>query len=433
MYGLAGCDIAASKKKTLLTRIRLQRAFEKIAVEKTVLILTDGMADEPIAELGGKTPIEFADTPNMDYIAREGACGIFRSLPEGYPTSSDVANMSVMGYDPAKYYSGRGPLEALSQGIEMGSNDVAWRCNLVFVDGDILVDYSAGHLDNTVARKLITDLGKEFNCADFTFYPGVSYRNILITHGKGFTDKVIYEKPDDSQGKRLSTLLLKADDDSAESQRTVKRLNTLMRETRSFLTSHPLNNNEQKPANMIWLWSPGKRPNLPRFVDKYRGVQGAIISAVDVIFGLGKCAGMNIIKVPGATGFIDTNYEGKADAAVKALNNHDFVYLHVEAADECSHMGDLQLKLKAIEDIDKRLIGRLRDQLGERPVTLAVLPDHPVPIRLRVHTRDPVPVAICGPHISKDHCQHYSERIAKNGALGRLEGDKLMKLILNCP
>ena len=390
------------------------------------------MADEPLPEIEGKTPVEYAHTPNMDVIAREGACGVFRSLPEGYPTSSDVANMSVMGYDPAVYYSGRGPLEALSQDIDLGDDDIAWRCNLVWVDGDTLIDYSAGHVENARARQLILDLASEFNCKEYTFYPGVSYRNILVLHGKKFTDRVVYEKPDDSQGKQVSKLLLKSVDNNPKSSRTAGLLNELMRNSRKFLEDHPLNKNQKGLANMVWLWSPGKRPNLPSFYKKYGGIKGAIISAVDVIFGLGKCVGMDIIRVSGATGFIDTNYEGKADAAIMALNDHDFVYLHVEAADECSHMGDLQLKLKAINDIDQRLIGRLRSKLPYEKITLALLPDHPVPIKLRVHTRTPVPVAVWGPHISKDSCETYSETVAPNGALGCLEGDQLMKLILNC-
>ena len=390
------------------------------------------MADEPLAELGGKTPTEHAHTPNMDTIAREGACGLFTSLPKGYPTSSDVANMSVMGYDPALYYSGRGPLEALSQNIELKKNDIAWRCNLIQVDGDILADYSAGHIEDSNANQLMKDLRKEFNCEEFTFHAGVSYRNILVLHGNQYTDAVIYEKPDDSQGKKISKLLLKPADNSLEASRTVSLLNKLMKDSRAFLQDHPINKNRNEPANMVWLWSPGKQPMLPSFSDKYGGAKGAIISAVDVIFGLGQCVGMETIKVPGATGFIDTNYEGKADAAVKALLDHDFVYLHVEAADECSHMGDLQLKLKAIEDIDKRLIGRLMKQITGKNVTLALLPDHPVPIKLRVHTRDPVPFAICGRHIETDNCKVFSEIVARHGALGHLKDDELMKLVLNC-
>ncbi len=401
-------------------------------MNKTILILTDGMADDQLPELGEKTPVEYANTPNMDWIATEGACGTFLTLPDGYPTSSDVANMSVLGYDPARHYTGRGPLEALSQGIEMGADDSAWRCNLVYADGDILVDYSGGHIDNVDAKILMEDLGSEFNCDEFTFYPGVSYRNILMLHGDQFSTNIEYEKPDASQGKRIKDLLLKPADNSPAAKFTADFLNDLMYKTRSFLENHPVNKKRTHSANMIWPWSPGKKPQLPSFRKKYGNVSGAIISAVDVIFGLGKCLGLEMIKVPGATGFIDTNYEGKADAAVKALDHYDFVYLHVEAVDECSHLGDLDLKIKAIEDIDKRMIGRVREKLAGRDITYAVLPDHPVPVKRRIHTRDPVPFAISGKHIQKDGCKYFSEIEAKHGTLGYLTGDSLMKLILNC-
>ncbi len=400
---------------------------------KTILFLADGMADEPLPELGGKTPVEYAHTPHMDKIAQEGACGTFLTLPEGYPTSSDVANMSVLGYDPSVHYTGRGPLEALSQGIKMAQDDIAWRCNLIYAEGDTLVDYSGGHINNDDARQLMHDLGKTFNTTERTFYPGVSYRNLLLLHGSQFTDKVHYEKPDASQGMLISDLLLQPGDESPAARYTATYLNNLMLETRSFLAAHPINQGRKCPANMIWLWSPGPQPRLPSFSEKYGGIRAAIISAVDVIFGLGACVGMDIIRVPGATGFIDTNYEGKADAAVAALDTHDFVYVHVEAPDECSHLGDLKLKLQAIEDLDRRLMGRVMEQLQGEAVTFALLPDHPVPVRLRIHTRDPVPFAIWGRHILRDDCTHYSEREALRGALGFQRGEGLMRLVLNLP
>ncbi len=401
-------------------------------MNKTILILTDGMADDPLPELNGKTPVEYANTPNMDWIAATGACGIFLTLPDGYPTSSDVANMSVLGYDPAQHYTGRGPLEALSQGIEMAPEDHAWRCNLIHTAGDVLVDYSGGHINTDDAKILMEDLGHKFNCDEFTFHSGVSYRNLLMLHGDQFSTNVNYEKPDASQGKKIDDLLLKPADDSSAAKFTAEFLNDLMYKTRSFLEHHPINSSRSHPANMIWPWSPGKKPQLPSFKQKYGNISGAIISAADVIFGLGKCAGLEMIKVPGATGFIDTNYEGKADAAVDALKDHDFVYLHVEVADECSHLGDLDLKIKAIEDIDKRMIARVREKLAGQDITYALLPDHPVPVKLRIHTRDPVPFAISGKHIKPDGCQYFSEVVAKEGNLGYLTGDSLMKLILNC-
>lgn len=401
---------------------------------KTILFLTDGMADEPLDELAGKTPLEHAHTPYMDRIARQGASGTFLSLPDGFPTSSDVANMSVLGYDLATYYTGRGPLEAMSQGIDLQPDDIAWRCNLVQVEGDTLVDYSGGHIEHEDAIQLIADLKQEFDCDEFTFHPGVSYRNLIVTHGKRFSPRVAYEKPDASQGLSIHDILLEpaepADRAAAE---TADFLNDLTLRSREFLAQHPLNRKRQAPANMIFPWSPGRKPAMQPFVEKYAGRRGAVISAVDVIFGLGVCAGMSIIRVPGATGFIDTNYEGKADAAVQALAEHDFVYLHVEAADECSHMGDLKLKMQAIHDIDRRLVGRVLDQLEGETVTYAVLPDHPVPLAQRIHTRTPVPFAICGPHIEPDSCDAYSETLAPTGSIGRLQGDELMRRVLDLP
>jgi 2,3-bisphosphoglycerate-independent phosphoglycerate mutase len=400
---------------------------------KTILFLTDGMADLPLPELGGKTPLEYAHTPHMDAIAHRGASGTFLSLPAGFPTSSDVANLSVLGYDLATCYPGRGPLEALSQGLHLGPQDIAFRCNLIHADGDTLVDYSGGHLDQARANQLIAALKQAFDSDQVTFHPGVSYRNLLILHGSQFSPQVHYEKPDASQGLHIPDLLLRPADDSAAARHTAAFLNDLTLRSRAILADHPANHGHDHPANLIWPWSPGRKPIMPAFSEKYAGARGAVISAVDVIFGLGACAGMDIIRVPGATGFIDTNYEGKADAAVQALQDHDFVYLHVEAADECSHMGDLQLKLRAITDIDHRLVGRVMAQLQDQEVTYAVLPDHPVPIHQRIHTRTPVPVSICGPHIVPDAIAAYSETLAPTGTLGHFTGDQLMRRILNLP
>jgi 2,3-bisphosphoglycerate-independent phosphoglycerate mutase len=400
-------------------------------MSKSILFLADGMADEPIDELNGKTPLEAAHTPNMDSIALNGASGTFLSLPDGFPTSSDVANMSVMGYDLAKYYPGRGPIEAVSQDIPLSESDVAWRCNLVTVENDILKDYSAGHIDNEVSTKLMECLHEKLGNDKISFYPGVSYRNLLVLHGDGFSDKIDYSKPDSSQGERVCDLKLKALDGSKEALETVAFLESVMQEAAEILSSHPLNKGKADPANSIWPWSPGHKPSFELFSDKYSGKKGAVISAVDVIFGIAKCAGMDVVKVPGATGYIDTNYKGKAEAAIDALKNHDFVYLHVEAIDECSHMGDLNLKMKAIEDFDSKIVGPVLSALKGQDVAFAVLPDHPVPIKLRKHTRTPVPVAVCGPHIKKDQLAVYSERVVKNGSLGFMKNDELMKLLLN--
>ncbi len=399
---------------------------------KAVIFLADGMADSPIAELGGKTPLEYAKTPGMDAIAREGASGTFFTLPEGLPTSSDVANMSVLGFYPERNYPGRGPIEAVSQGIELGPDDIAWRCNLVTVSPDgVLLDYSAGHLEENKARILMEDLQRHFGSDKVSFYPGVSYRNLLVLHGREFSPAVDYFKPDSSQGMAVSELRLHPKDDSAEARHTVEFLESLAAQTDEFLRRHPLNAGCAGPANAIWPWSPGRQPRLATFSDRYNGARGAIVSAVDVVKGIGKCAGMDVLEVPGATGFIDTNYAGKVAAALRALADHDLVYIHVEAIDECSHMGDLKLKLRAIEDFDAKIVVPVRAALaGRGDVRFAILPDHPVPLALRKHTTTPVPLAVCGAGIAPDKIDTYGESAAPTGALGRLSGDALVKLLL---
>lgn len=400
-------------------------------MSKSIIFLADGMADEPLAELGGKTPLEAADTPFMDAIAAQGASGTFLSLPPGFPTSSDAANMSVLGYDLAKCYPGRGPIEAVSQDIELKENDIAWRCNLVTVLNGVLTDYSAGHIDNKISTALIRSLQEKFGNDKISFHPGVSYRNLMIMHGSGFSDKIDFSKPDSSQGQALEELPWTAADNTKEAAYTLEFLNKIIKDAAEFLSSHALNTGSASPANYIWPWSPGRKPHFEAFSDKYSGKTAAVISAVDVIFGIAKCAGMEVIKVPGATGFTDTNYAGKALAAIKALDTHDFVYLHVEAIDECGHIGDLRLKIKAIEDFDSKIVGGVMKTLEGGDMTYAVLPDHPVPIRLRKHTRAPVPVSVCGPHITPDNVKTYSEKLALEGSLGLMRGDELMRLVLN--
>ncbi len=398
---------------------------------KAVIFLADGMADEPLPELDGLTPLEAANTPAMDSIARNGVNGTFLTLPEGLPTSSDVANMSVLGFYPERNYPGRGPIEAVSQEIALGPDDVAFRCNLVYASTDgILRDYSAGHIDNEVSAQLMADLQKTFGNDDVTFYPGVSYRNLLVLHGRKFSDRINYFKPDSSQDLPLSELKLSPADNSPEAKYTVEFLSRLDELCAAYLANHPLNQGVESPANRIWPWSPGRLPRLTPFDECYLGRKGAIISAVDVIKGIGKCAGMTVVEVPGATGFIDTNYAGKVAAALKALEDHDLVYLHVEAIDECSHLGDLKLKLQAIEDFDAKIVAPVLAALAGRPVNFAVLPDHPVPIKLRKHTTTPVPLAICGPDFQPDAIQSFSERQAPKGSLGFLKGNELVKKLL---
>jgi len=398
---------------------------------KAVVFLADGMADEPIADLNGKTPLQAVPTPCMDTIAKRGASGTFLSLPEGFPTSSDAANMSVLGYSLAQFYPGRGPIEAVAQGIDLAPDDIAWRCNLVNVRDGILKDYSSGHIENEVSAQLMAALQKRFGSEDVTFYPGVSYRNLLILHGKKFSANIDYHKPDSSQDEPVSQLGLTALDDSPEAAYTVQFLTELQKASFDFLSAHPLNQGRAVPANMIWPWSPGRKPHFVSFSEKYAGKKGAVISAVDVIIGIAQCAGMDVIRVPGATGFIDTNYEGKARAAIEALKDHDLVYLHLEAIDECSHLGDLNLKKQAIAEFENRIVAPVMKAFEGKGVTFAVLPDHPVPLHLRKHTRTPVPVAICGDHIQPDAVEAYSEADAPNGALGFMNGEQFMRKVMN--
>ncbi len=397
---------------------------------KSLIFLADGMADEALPELGGLTPLEAAATPGMDEIARLGVNGTFLTLPDGLPTSSDVANMSVLGFQPEDNYPGRGPIEAVSQNIALGVDDFAWRCNLVYVSDDrVLRDYSAGHIDNEVAAQLMHDLQREFGSDKVTFHSGVSYRNLLVLHGREFSAAIDYFKPDSSQDMPVSELRLSPCNASKEVRHTIEFLEKLGADTHKFLMRHPLNQGKKSPATDIWPWSPGQMPRLTPFEARY-GKKGAIISAVDVIRGLGKCTGMTVIDVPGATGYLDTNYAGKAAAAIEALKTHDFVYLHVEAIDECSHEGDLKLKMRAIEDFDREIVRPVMAALRGQDVTFAVLPDHPVPIRERKHTTTPVPVAVCGPGIEADEVQSYSEKLAPKGKLGFLKKDELMKKVL---
>lgn len=399
---------------------------------KSIVFLADGMADEPLIELGGKTPLEYANTPNMDFIAKNGASGLFVSLPEGFPTSSDVANMSVLGYDLFQYYPGRGPIEAVSQGIDLKEKDIAFRCNLVTIKDEILTDYSAGHIDNKDSAELMKFLQCELGSDKATFYSGVSYRNILVLHGDEFSPNIDCSKPDACQGMKISDLAYKALSNIPETANTVKFLTELVEKSRLLLAEHPLVREKKLAVSSIWPHSPGRKPSFPKFSDLYKGKRGAIISAVDVIFGIGICAGMDIIKVPGATGFIDTNYAGKVEAAIHALKDHDFIYLHVEAIDECSHMGRLDLKLKAIEDFDSKIVGPFLDTLKYmKDISYAILPDHPVPVKLRKHTRTPVPAAVMGPHIKPDSVQSYSEKDAQHGSLGFIKENELMRILMH--
>lgn len=401
---------------------------------KTILFLPDGMADEPVAALGGKTPLQHASTPGMDRIAREGRSGTLLTLPKDFPTSSDVANMSVLGCDLRTEYCGRGVLEAASQGIPLGPDDIAFRCNLVSVAGDgTLADFSGGHLAQADAEALVAELNAALADTVVRFHPGVSYRNLLILSGGGHSAGVTCEKPDDNPGNPVAEHLPRANEASGE--RTAALLRDLTARAAPVLAASPVNRRAvaegRLPANGIWLWSPG-RAGAIRTLRERHGIRSAVISAVDVIKGLGRCLGMDVLNVPGATGYVDTNYEGKAEAAIRAIQDHDFVYVHVEAIDEVSHAMDLKLKLRAIEDFDRRIVVPVMRACG-RDVRYVVLPDHPVPIRIGKHTRTPVPLAMCGPGIEPDGVETFDEFAAPCGALGALFGPELMEYLFGEP
>lgn len=388
---------------------------------KYLVFLADGMADEPVDELKGKTPLEVASTLSLDSLAGKGAQGTLLTIPKPFPSSSDAANLSVLGYDLDKNYCGRGPIESASMNVELKENEIAFRCNLITIREEILEDYSAGQIDQKSADDLISLLNKELGNEKIIFYPGVSYRNLLILKGEEFSDKVGYHKPDSNQGKRWKDILLYAE--VKEGEVTVKLINKLVKESVEVLENAPANlnlrKNNKKPANCIWPWSPGRKPHFESFEEKYQK-KGAVISAVDVILGIGKLTKMEAIKPDGATGFLDTNYGNKVEAALDALKRNDFVYLHLEAIDECSHMGDLELKIKAIEEFDRRLVMPILDEIDD-DVTIGVLPDHPVPVKLRKHTRTPVPFLISGENVPKDGHAEYSEKTAMKGGLGSLD------------
>lgn len=387
--------------------------------KQVILFLGDGMADEPLAALGGKTPLQVARTPAMDSIAREGSSGTLLTLPDGYPTSSDVANMSVLGCDLATEMCGRGPLEAASQGITLGPHDLCFRMNLVHVDASgVLRDYSGGHIGQAEAAAVIDLLNARLGSVTVRFHTGVSYRNLLVLSGAQFNAEVTCEKPDDNHGNAVADHLPRACSPAGE--KTAALLRDLTVRAAEVLVG--------RKANALWFWSGGRSGAIHSLSERF-SVRAAVISAVDVINGLGHCLGMDVIRVPGATGYIDTHYEGKADAAIAALRTHAFVYVHVEAPDEVSHAQDTALKIKAIEDFDQRLIARVRAACGPH-VTFAVLPDHPVPLATGKHTRTPVPVAVCGPGIRPDGVQTYDEAAALQGALGAMKGADLMNLLL---
>ncbi len=399
---------------------------------KYLLIIGDGMADYPVDALNGKTPLQVANKPHIDELAAKGRSGTLKTIPEDMGAGSDVANLSILGYNPKKWYTGRGPLEAASRGVHLDKDDIAFRCNLITEENDVLVDYSADHITSEEATELMKHVGEKLGKPnEIDFYAGVSYRHLLVFRNGPYSDEVLCTPPHDAIGVKISETLPKAKTSAAEF--TVATLNKMILSSKKILENHPVNVNRvsrgKRPGNMIWPWGQGKKLSIPTLQERY-GISGAVISAVDVVKGVGINAGMKVINVPGATGFYDTNYEGKADYALEALKNYDMVLIHVEAPDEAGHFGDYEQKIKTIEDLDKRLIGRLMKGLDQE-CTIAVLPDHATPIRVKTHTRDPVPFIICSPLIKADNVKCFDEESAKKGGFGFLErGELFMPLFM---
>ena len=405
---------------------------------KSIIVIGDGMSDRPIEKLGGKTPLQVARKPHIDRIAREGRMGRLRTVGETGPADSAVANLAVLGYDPAVSSQGRAVLEAASMGVELGPDDVALRCNLISLEGPAddrrIKNHSAGHISNEEAAELIRALDAELGGGQGPypahFYPGVSYRHLLVLRGGWAVPGVECAPPHDNVGGRVADLLPRPLDPGAAL--TARRLNELYERALPILANHPVNAARRAAgkdeANAIWTWSPGRRQKLESLRERY-GVRGAVISAVDLIMGLGVCIGMDLIRVPGATGLYDTNYEGKAQACLDALADHDLVYVHVEATDEAGHARDLDLKIRCIEYLDQRLVRLILAGLEERAIeaAIAVLPDHPTPVATGQHGRDPVPVAILRPGETPDSTERYDEDEASRGSLGMMTGMQFMR------
>ncbi len=393
---------------------------------KYIIFLIDGAGDFPLDELGGKTPLMVAKKPNINGLCKKGKCGLLETVPVDMVPDSAVANLSVLGYDLEECYEGRAVLEAANMGVKLDKDDVALRCNLITVENNKIKDYSAGHISNGEAEQLIKAVDQNLGGGNVKFYPGVSYRHLLVLKGENLSLNIECYPPHDYPDEAVAKLMIKAK--SKESEGTAALLNKLMIDSKSILEKHPVNVKRVKegknPANMIWLWSPGKKPSMKTFQELYN-VKGAVISAVDLINGLGIYAGFDVIKVEGATGLWDTNYEGKADACVDALKEHDLVFVHVEGIDEASHAGDLKLKIKTIEDFDKRLVGRVLDKVKD-DVCIALLPDHLTPIKDKTHSHGVVPFLIYKPGEDGDDVSVYDEESCKNGSYGSIKGKEFI-------
>lgn len=407
---------------------------------KHIIILGDGMADHPVERLGGKTLLQYADTPYMDLLARKGKTGRLMTIPDGFHPGSEVANTSILGYDLNKVYEGRGPLEAASIGYNMSPEDLALRCNLITLSNGIIKNHHGGHLTTEEGTTLIKYLNEKLGHEYIQFIPGIQYRHLLII--KGGSKHIICAPPHDHPNEAWRPLLIKAENENKEDgrlspQETANLLNELIIKSQELLTAHPFNlqrkDKQNDIANSIWPWGGGYRPQMRTLSEMFPQIHsGSVISAVDLIRGIGYYAGLEIIKVKGATGLANTNYEGKVEAALKQLREKDFVFLHIEASDEAGHDGDLQLKLQTIENLDHRAVEPIYNEVKkwDEPVCIAVLPDHPTPVEIRTHVKEPVPFLIWHPGITPDNVTQYDETSCVRGEYGLIYLQEFMHSLM---
>jgi 2,3-bisphosphoglycerate-independent phosphoglycerate mutase len=396
---------------------------------KYIVLQGDGMADYPLEVLGGKTPLEAARTPNMDWLAARGVFGLAHVIPDGFPPGSDVGNMSIMGYDPAIYHTGRSPLEAASMGVALNPQDIAFRCNLVSLAGagseTVMEDFTAGHISSAEAKEMIDDIGRKLGGNGIEFFAGVSYRHLMVW--RGGKEQMATTPPHDITERKIAGYLPSGDG--------AERLLQLMEASRAVLAEHPVNRKRaaegQRQATSIWLWGQGRAPQLPPLTERF-GIKGGVISAVDIIHGLGFYAGLERIEVPGITGFLDTNYRGKGEYGLRSLEKNDFVFIHVEATDEAGHMGDVKAKIQALEDFDEKVVGTVLNGMKQRKDwRVLLMPDHPTAIALKTHVAEPVPFVLYSPMEPRDNgAVGYNEKdAAKTGIVAR-EAFRLMEALI---
>ena len=411
---------------------------------KHIIILGDGMADHAVERLDGKTLLQYADTPYMDMLARKGRTGRLVTVPDGFMPGSEVANTAILGYDLNKVYEGRGPLEAASIGYDMQPDDLALRCNIITLSDGKIINHHGGHLTTEQGDVLIKYLNEKLGNDNVRFITGIQYRHLLII--KGGNKHIVCAPPHDHPNQEWRPLLVKAEQPQDEQEaaewkkeskltpeETAELLNRLILDSQKLLETHPFNASREVKANSIWPWSGGYRPKMPTLMQMYPQVKtGAVISAVDLIRGIGRYAGLEVIKVPGATGLANTNYEGKAQAALEALKHKDFVFLHIEASDEAGHDGDLELKLRTIENLDHRAVEPIYNKVKtwDEPVCIAVMPDHPTPVEIRTHVKEPVPFEIWYPGIEPDSVQTYDEVSCVQGSYGLLRLQEFMQTFM---